>query len=105
MEAVREKALAHRAQGFFPVIHGTQDDIAGIVSVQDIFIALMAGKDLKDMKDWKGLREIMKKPRFIPETLSALKAFEAFRREDEYYLCVMDEYGGFAGSLRVRDLI
>jgi putative hemolysin len=99
MDEVREKSLAHRAQGFFPVIRGTQDDIAGIVSVQDILIALMDGKE------WKGLQAIMKKPRFIPETLSALKAFEAFRREDEYYLCVMDEYGGFAGSLRVRDLI
>jgi putative hemolysin len=47
----------------------------------------------------------MKKPRFIPETLSAIKAFEAFKQEDEYNLCVMDEYGGFAGSLRIRDLI
>lgn len=94
---VREKALAFRSQGFFPVVRSTQDDIAGTVSVQDIFITL-AG-------EWKGLSAIMKKPRFIPETLSALKAFEAFRREDENYLCVMDEYGGFAGSLRVRDLI
>jgi putative hemolysin len=79
------------------VVRSTQDDIAGTVSVQDICITL-AG-------EWKGLSAIMKKPRFIPETLSALKAFEAFRREDENYLCVMDEYGGFAGSLRVRDLI
>jgi putative hemolysin len=96
-EEVREKAHTYRAQGFFPVVKGTQDDIAGVVSVEDIFIAL-AGK-------WEGLHRIMKKPRFIPETLSALKAFEAFKREDEYYLCVMDEYGGFAGSLRFRDLI
>ncbi|GHV86554.1 hypothetical protein AGMMS50230_21620 [Spirochaetia bacterium] len=96
-EEVREKALEFRSQGFFPVIRGTQDNIAGVVSVQDILIALIEG--------WKGLAAIMKKPRFIPETLSALKAFEAFNEEDEYYLCVMDEYGGFAGSLRVRDLI
>ncbi|MDR2662288.1 MAG: hemolysin family protein [Treponema sp.] len=97
IEEVREKALAFRSQGFFPVVRSTLDDIAGTVSVQDIFITLAGG--------WKGLSAIMKKPRFIPETLSALKAFEAFRREDENYLCVMDEYGGFAGSLRVRDLI
>jgi putative hemolysin len=105
MEEVREKALVHRTQGFFPVIRGTQDDIAGIVSVQDILIGLTETAAGQDRQNWKGLQAIMKKPRFIPETLSALKAFEAFKREDEYYLCVMDEYGGFAGSLRVRDLI
>ncbi|MDR0600243.1 MAG: hemolysin family protein [Treponema sp.] len=97
LEEVRRKVLRFRAQGFFPVVRGTQDNIAGVVPVQDILIALM--------EPWKGLGGIMKKPRFIPETLSAIKAFEAFKREDEEYLCVMDEYGGFAGSLRIRDLI
>jgi len=100
LEEVREKALAFRSQGFFPVIRGTQDNIAGVVSVLDILAALADTGD-----SWKGLAAIMKKPRFIPETLSALKAFEAFKQESEYNLCVMDEYGGFAGSLRIRDLV
>jgi putative hemolysin len=56
-------------------------------------------------RPWKGLPAIMKAPYFIPETMSALKAFEAFQREEEYFLCVMDEYGGFAGALRVRNLL
>jgi putative hemolysin len=97
-EEVREKALAFRSQGFFPVVRETQDNVAGVVSVEDILIALTE-------KEWKGLSAIMKPPHFIPETMSALKAFEAFEREDEYYLCVMDEYGGFAGSLRIRNLL
>jgi putative hemolysin len=97
-EEAREKALAFRFQGFFPVVRETQDNVAGVVSVEDILIALTE-------KEWKGLSAIMKPPHFIPETMSALKAFEAFEREDEYYLCVMDEYGGFAGSLRVRNLL
>jgi putative hemolysin len=97
-EEAREKALAFRSQGFFPVVRETQDNVAGVVSVQDILIALTE-------KEWKGLSAIMTPPHFIPETMGALKAFEAFEREDEYYLCVMDEYGGFAGSLRVRNLL
>ena len=97
-EEVREKVLTFRSQGFFPVVRETQDNVAGVVSVEDILIALTE-------KEWKGLSAIMKPPHFIPETMGALKAFEAFEREDEYYLCVMDEYGGFAGSLRVRNLL
>ena len=100
IEEVREKTITFRAQGFFPVIRGSQDNIEGVVSVPDLLIALIDGAS-----SWKGLEAIMKKPRFIPETLTALKAFEAFGQEEEYYLCVMDEYGGFAGSLRIKDLI
>ncbi|MDR2701075.1 MAG: hemolysin family protein [Spirochaetaceae bacterium] len=102
IEEVREKIRAFRSQGFFPVIRGTQDNIAGIVSVEGILTALAENGTAGG---WRGLAAIMKKPRFIPETLSALKAFEAFKEEDEYNLCVMDEYGGFAGSLSIRDLV
>ncbi|MDR2048046.1 MAG: CNNM domain-containing protein, partial [Treponema sp.] len=47
-EEAREKALAFRFQGFFPVVRETQDDVAGVVSVEDILIALTE-------KEWKGL--------------------------------------------------
>ncbi|MDR1929252.1 MAG: hemolysin family protein [Treponema sp.] len=113
-EEVREKTLAHKEQGFFPVVRDTQDDIAGIVSAFDILAALtetdppaaeVSGGDAAEDRGWKGLRAIMKSPRFIPETMSALKAFQAFKGENENYLCVMDEYGGFAGTLKVADLI
>lgn len=98
-EEAGAQALRCRDQGFFPVVRETQDDIAGVVSAEDIFQALAVPKG------WKGLAAIMRRPCFIPETISALKAFEAFRREGKDFLCVMDEYGGFAGSLRLRDLM
>ena len=66
--------------------------------VRDVFMAL-----LKD--SWPGLKPILLSPCFIPETMSALKAFEAFRKADANDLFVMDEYGGFAGILTVRNLI
>jgi putative hemolysin len=102
-EEARQKALEFRLQGFFPVVRDTQDDIAGVVSVEDIFIALAGTEGQKP--EWKGLAALMKSPHFIPETMTALKAFESFRREEAQYLCVMDEYGGFAGSLRIRNLL
>jgi putative hemolysin len=102
LEEVKEKISTFRSHSFFPVIRGTQDNIAGVVSVEDILAALV---EFGTADRWKGLAAIMKKPRFIPETLSALKAFEAFKEEGEYNLCVIDEYGGFAGSLSIRDLV
>jgi putative hemolysin len=114
-EEAGKKAMEFRAQGFFPVVREVQDDIAGIVSVLDVLAALAgpvirqggAGEEKAGSVCglWKGLQAVMKSPRFIPETMSALKAFEAFGKEDENCLCVMDEYGGFAGLLQIGDLM
>jgi len=86
------------SQLFLPVVHEDLDDVVGTVSVIDIFRALLN-------EPWPGLKSIMRSPYFIPETMSALKAFEAFKKADADELFVMDEYGGFAGILTVHSLI
>jgi putative hemolysin len=87
-----------KSQLCFPVADGDLDEVAGAVSVQSIYRALLDEK-------WPGLKSIMNPPYFIPETMSALKAFETFKKADANDLFVMDEYGGFAGMLTVRNLI
>jgi len=72
--------------------------VTGAVSSTDILLALLRG-------DWPGLKALMKAPYLIPETMTALKAFEAFKKAGADYLFVMDEYGGFSGILTLRDLI
>ena len=86
------------SQLYIPVVRGDLDDVAGAVSVLDILKSLLNDP-------WPGLKSIIRSPYFIPETMSALKAFEAFKKTDALDLFVMDEYGGFAGILMVRSLI
>jgi putative hemolysin len=97
-EKVRSMAIEHRSQQFFPVASGTLDEIVGVVSAQNILLAF-----LEDA--WTGLKSLMTPPHFVPETMSSLRAFEAFKRGDSTFLLVIDEYGGVAGALTVRDLI
>ncbi|MDR1250016.1 MAG: hemolysin family protein [Treponema sp.] len=97
-EKVRAMAVEHRAQQYFPVASGAVDEIVGIVSVQNILLAF-----LEDT--WSGLKSLMDPPHFVPETMSSIRAFEAFKRGDSAFLLVIDEYGGFAGALSVRDLM
>ncbi|GHU92845.1 hypothetical protein FACS189479_02890 [Spirochaetia bacterium] len=97
-EEIRTMAREHGAQGCFPVVDGTLDEIIGGVFLEDILQALSEGFP-------QGLKPLIKKVGFIPETMSALKAFEAFKQGETDHLFVMDEYGGFAGLLSVRDLI
>jgi putative hemolysin len=97
-ETAKKTAVEHTSQRFFPVARETLDEIVGIVPVEDILLSLLENR-------WEGIGAITKKARFIPETMTALKAFESFKHHNENYICVMDEYGGFAGSLTLRDLL
>ncbi|MFQ3547346.1 MAG: hemolysin family protein [Termitinemataceae bacterium] len=93
-----ELLKTHEKQHYFPVCQDTLDTIIGVVSRTDLFLYLIE-------KSEKPLKTILKKPVYIPETMSALKAFEVFKREDVEFILVMDEYGGFAGTITIRDLI
>jgi len=97
-ENIRAKVLEYRNQRCFPVADGTLDAIIGAAYVEDIILDFASGSPA-------GLRAIMKKALFAPETMPALKAFESFRRGKADFLLVMDEYGGFAGMVRVHDLM
>jgi putative hemolysin len=95
---IRAKVLEYRSQRCFPVVDGTLDAIIGAAYLEDIILDLASDPPA-------GLRAITKKAIFAPETMPALKAFESFRRGKADFLMVMDEYGGFAGMVRVHDLM
>ncbi len=94
---IREAALANR-DGVLLIAKDNLDQVIGCVPSSDALAALV-------LREWKGLKPLMKKPCFIPGTMSALKAFDAFKRGGARLLLIMDEYGGLAGSLSISDLM
>jgi len=97
-DEIKSKALEHRQQRCFPVVNGNPDEIIGEAYLEDIVIDTA-------LENPQGLRAIMKKAHFIPETMSALNAFESFRQGQANFLFVMDEYGGLAGVISIRALV
>ena len=97
------KVLEHKTQRCFPVADGTLDAIIGAAYREDIILDL-ASEPLNGSAP-AGLAAIMKKASFAPETMTALKAFESFRRGEADFLFVMDEYGGFAGMVSAWSLM
>ena len=95
---IREKVLLSRSQRCFPVAEGAPDAIVGAVYAEDIFIDLASEAP-------SGLRGVMKKAVFVPETMPAIKAFESFKKGEDNFLFVMDEYGGFAGAVSAHNLM
>jgi len=103
-EEIREKALEYRAQSCYPVVDGSPDEIIGAVYLEDLIIDSLGLKS-QGQKKPQGLRAIMKKAQFVPETMTALKAFESFKHGQVNFLFVMDEYGGLAGIISIRALV
>jgi len=108
VQDVRAKVLEHKTQRCFPVTDGTLDAIIGAAYREDIIMDL-AWESLNgtgaENPGPQGLRAVMKKASFAPETMPALKAFESFRRGEADVLFVMDEYGGFAGMVSAWSLM
>jgi putative hemolysin len=97
-DEIREKAIEYREQRCFPVANGSPDEIVGAVFMEDIILDYAQPKP-------QGLRVIMKKAQFVPETMSAIKAFESFKQGQSSFLFVMDEYGGLAGIISITALV
>jgi CBS domain containing-hemolysin-like protein len=109
-------AQAVRTSGHscFPVVHDDLDDLIGILFVNDIFRT--GGRDRRnadlgarerDATDPSPL-EISRKvrqPHLVPESLGVLEALADMRKHRRAVAVVVDEYGGVAGILTVKDLL
>ncbi len=118
---VHAEDIAHavRTSGHscFPVVHDDLDDLIGILFVNDIFRTNRAGSrngngggggdESRDATDPSPL-EISRKvrqPYLLPETLGVLEALADMRKHRRAVAVVVDEYGGVAGLLTVKDLL
>ena len=106
-------AQAVRTSGHscFPVVHDDLDDLIGILFVNDIFRTnrpdARAGDEPGGATDPSPL-EISRKvrqPYLLPESLGVLEALAEMRKHRRAVAVVVDEYGGVAGLLTVKDLL
>ena len=91
----------------FPVVHDDLDDLIGILFVNDIFRTGEGRPVARDATDPSPL-EISRKvrqPYLIPESLGVLEALADMRKHRRAVAVVVDEYGGVAGMLTVKDLL
>ncbi|HEV3368235.1 MAG TPA: hemolysin family protein [Acidimicrobiales bacterium] len=101
------RAVRTSGHSCFPVVHGDLDDLIGILFVNDIFRASQVGPSARDTTDPSPL-EISRKvrqPYVVPESLGVLEALADLRQHRRAFAVVVDEYGGVAGVLTIKDLL
>src|SRR3954470_89550 len=84
----------------YPVYRGTLDDIVGTLHVRDLFSA-MHERGLAAVK----LQELLRPAHVVPETKELAALLQEFRRTNQHFAVVIDEYGAMAGIVTLEDLI
>jgi magnesium and cobalt transporter len=107
------RAVRTSGHSCFPVVYDDLDDLVGILFVNDIFRTgdgrgrSTDGSTARDATDPSPL-EISRKVRpayLLPESLGVLEALADMRKRHRAVAVVVDEYGGVAGLLTVKDLL
>ena len=101
-------AKAVRASGHscYPVVLDDLDDVVGLLFVKDLFRAgrgdlLEGGAHLSPVDISRRVRP----PLLLPESLDVLEALAEMRAERRSVALVVDEHGGVAGILSLKDLL
>lgn len=78
-----------------PVYREDLDHVVGVVHVKDV---VGAASD-------RSVRDLMRRPLYLPETAHLDRALAHFRRERVQMAIVIDEFGGTAGLVTLEDVI
>ena len=82
-----------------PVYREDLDDVIGVVFAKDVLKALHQGKT--DMP----LADIVRKPRWVPESKKVADLLREMQREKFHQALVTDEYGSVTGIVSLEDLL
>jgi putative hemolysin len=79
----------------YPVCKGQIDSVKGLINIKDLYAA---GKGAQ-------LKDVMKKPLFIPDNNSAYQVLEKFKETQIHAAFIVDEYGTFLGMITLNDIL
>lgn len=93
------KLFMEHGHSRIPVYEESPDNIIGILYVKDTLKCLL-NADLECV-----VKNLLRKPIFVPETIRTAELLEAMRREHIHIAIVVDEYGAVAGLVTMEDIL
>lgn len=92
------KCIAESGHSRFPVARGDSDQIAGIVQTKDLLRQVSKTGRLD-------LAAAMKKPTFIPDSLSVMRLLDSLSGSEVRMGVVLDEHGSVQGIVTAADIL
>lgn len=93
-----EKVIYENRHSFFVVCGEDTDDIVGILDAREYLRT-------RDHSREAVMKNCVHKPYFIPENMKAASLFSNMKKTGNYFTVAIDEYGGMAGIVTMRDLL
>ncbi|MBR4295882.1 MAG: HlyC/CorC family transporter [Clostridia bacterium] len=93
-----EKTIHDSRHTLYPICGETVDDVVGVLNAKDYF-------RLSDKSRENVMKEAVRPPYFVPETVKADVLFRNMRKTKYFFAIVLDEYGGMNGIITMNDLI
>lgn len=93
-----EEIIHESRHTFFPVCRDTVDNIVGVLNAKDYF--RLKNKSLDNI-----MKNCVKPPFFVPETVKADVLFRNMKQKKNYFAIVLDEYGGMTGIVTITDIL
>jgi CBS domain containing-hemolysin-like protein len=92
--------VAEKGHSRIPVYEERVDQIVGILYAKDL-LRVIRSRGQEPI----ALRDLVRKPYFVPETKKIDELLREFQREKSHIAIVVDEYGGTAGIVTLEDLL
>jgi magnesium and cobalt exporter, CNNM family len=100
-EKIVEEVLASQYTRL-PLWRDDPDNIVGVLHAKALFRAVHTQKDDLGKLD---VTTIANDPWFIPESINLLAQLQAFRKRQEHFAIVVDEYGEVLGVVTLEDIL
>ena len=85
----------------FPVYWDTTDNVVGVLSLKDILRSLAVNR----LSDEDSVTDVIRDVHFVPETKRIAELFDELRRSGNQMAIAVDEFGGVAGLVTLKQLI
>ncbi len=104
-QAVAE-AVRDTGHSCFPVVEEDLDDVVGVLLVNDLFRSSTAKRAIGvSLPEAPEIARKIRRPLLLPETMDLLESLGEMRRQHRTFALVLDEHGGVAGVVSVRDIL
>jgi putative hemolysin len=88
-------SMPQSLHSMYPVCAGSIDQIKGVVSLKDLFVA----------NGDQFLRDIAKEAKYVPENNSAYQVLERFKQSKIHHCFIVNEYGSIEGLITLNDIL
>ena len=94
-EAKIKEKIFKEPHSVYPICDGDIDNIKGIVSIKDLYVA----------NDFTLFKDLMTPAIFVPENNSAYQVLEKFKASKIHCCFIVDEYGSVQGMITLNDIL